>query len=209
MKPASDTAAQMGHHACPQGSYEFDITTLWRFDAWPEELTAIVLDPELIHRWCPSVFMHGELVERGGPDGVGITIRLHTKGFLPHSFFFVARIVEIVPHRFMRIAVSGDFDGVGEISVAPHDPGGCEARLRWRTSVPHPYVRRFVRLLHPVFVWNHKWAMRRAGRLLQAEVERRRSASGRFTREKATFPHSLAAFRDWQRHRAARRGWEA
>lgn len=186
---------------------DFDVVTTWRLEAEPEELTAIVLDPELIHLWCPSVFLDSELVERGGADGLGMTIRLYTKGFLPHSFFFVARIVDLVPHRSMTIAVSGDFEGRGEMLVVPGPDGICDARLRWRVRVMHPYVRRFVRLFRFVLVANHKWAMRYARRLMQEEVFRRRRHSNGFTRAQATFPHNLPMVRAWQRRRAAHRGW--
>ncbi|MEO9613700.1 MAG: SRPBCC family protein [Nitratireductor sp.] len=186
---------------------DFDIETHWRLEARPEELTAIVLDPELIHRWCPTVFMGSELVARGDADGCGMTIRLYTKGFLPHSFFFVAQVVDLVPHRSMTIAVSGDFDGTGFLTVEPRPGGICLARLHWRVRIAHPYVRRFVRIFHPVLVANHKWAMRRAHRLLQQEVLRRRRLSNAFAAAKPTFPHNLALVRAWQRRRAAQRGW--
>ncbi|MVA98170.1 hypothetical protein GN330_13045 [Nitratireductor sp. CAU 1489] len=186
---------------------DFDVETHWRLEARPEELTAIVLDPELIHRWCPTVFMGSELVARGRVDGLGMTIRLYTKGFLPHSFFFVARIADLVAHRSMTIAVTGDFDGTGFLSVEPRPGGICMASLHWRVRVAHPYVGRFVRVFHPVLVANHKWAARRAHRLLQEEVFRRRRLSSAFVRAKPTFPHNLALFQAWQRRRAAHRGW--
>jgi hypothetical protein len=191
----------------PEKSPDFDITTRWALDARPEELTTIVLDPELLHVWCPTVFMHGELVERGRADGLGMAIRLHTKGFLPHSFFFLARIVDVVPHRFMRIAVSGDFEGIGELSVTPDRGAGCNAELHWQTSVRHPWLRPLVRSLHPIFVWNHKWAMRHARKLMQAEVDRRREAGGCLVRARATFPHGFAAVREWQRRRSGTVRW--
>ena len=186
---------------------DFDLMTLWTLDARPEELTAVVLDPETLHLWCPTVFMYGEMIESGRADGLGIAIRLHTKGWLPHSFFFTARIVDVVPHRSMRVAVSGDFEGEGELSVMPEATGGCRARLHWRVCVPHPWIRFLVKIFHPLFVWNHKWAMRRARNLLQAEVDRRREASNGFAPAKAAFPHNLAFFRDWQRNRAASKRW--
>jgi hypothetical protein len=186
---------------------DFDIVTRWRLDARPEELTAIVLAPELLHLWCGSVFMHAELVENGRADGLGMTIRLHTKGFMPHSFFFVAKIVGLVPHRFMRIAVRGDFEGIGELSVEPDGVDACDARLHWRTCVRHPRLRPFVSPLRPVFVWNHKWAMRRAHRLIQAEIDRRRGATRQPVRSRPVFPHNLRLFSAAQRRHNASRGW--
>ncbi len=38
-----------------------------------------------------------------------MTIRLHVKGMLPHTFFCLAKVVDLVRHRSMTIAVSGDF----------------------------------------------------------------------------------------------------
>jgi hypothetical protein len=186
---------------------DFDIATVWRIEAEPEELTAIVLDPELLHLWCPTVFMYGELVERGRADGLGMTMRLHTKGFLPHSFFFVAEIVDLVPHVSMQLALSGDFEGVGSLSVARTGDGWLEARLRWRVVVKQPWIRRLVRLLPWVFTANHKWAVGNARRLIQAEVYRRRRRANTFTPARATFPHNLAFVRAWQRRQSARRGW--
>jgi hypothetical protein len=139
-------------------------------DARPEELTAVVLDPEHLYQWCPTVF---ELVDRGRPDGVGMTLRLQAKGFLPHTFSIVARVVDVVPDRFMRIAVSGDFEGVGDLSVEP-DGAGCRLQLDWHLS-GYPWLRPLIRAFHGVFVRNHTWVMRRTFRLLEAEVHRRRA----------------------------------
>ncbi len=186
---------------------DFDIVTDWRIEAEPEELTAVVLDPELLHLWCPTVFMYGELVRRGRADGLGMTIRLHTKGFLPHTFFFVAEVVDLVPHVSMQLALSGDFDGVGSLSVTPTGDGWLDARLRWRVTVRQPWIRRLVRLLHPVFMLNHKWAVGNARRLMQAEVYRRRRRANAFAPARPTFPHNLAFVQVWQRRRSAARGW--
>lgn len=185
---------------------DFEVTTRWWLDASPVELTAVALEPELLDRWCSSVFMYGELIDRGAPDGLGMTLRLHTKGFLPHSFFFVARIVDVIPDRFMRVAVTGDFEGVGDVSLMP-DGDGCQFELRWRIALKHPWLRPMMRTFQWVFVRNHKWAMRHTCRQLEEEVHRRREPGSQITAERATFPHNLAVFRAWQRHRAAAARW--
>ena len=172
---------------------DFDIITRWRLRADPEELTNIVLEPQSIHVWCPSVFLDSEVLDRGRDDGLGMTIRLHSKGWLPHAFFCIARIVDLVPHRFMAIEVRGEFEGIGMLWVTPVGNGNCEAVLHWRTNIRHPYVRRLTRLLNPIFVLNHKWAMRRAHRLMQEEIDRRRAGSERVTTARATFPHNMPA----------------
>ncbi|WP_404405650.1 SRPBCC family protein [Pelagibacterium halotolerans] len=186
---------------------DFTILTQWHLDATPDELSAIALTPELLHVWCPRVFLTSEMVERGAADGLGMVVRLHSKGLLPHSFFFVAEVVDVIPERYMRLQVTGDFDGFGDLYVEPDPDGGCRARLVWTVNIGHPYVRYFMRILHPVFVWNHKWAVRWARKLMQAEVHRRRVGTHQFTRKGATFPHNLPFVRAWQVRRSARRGW--
>jgi hypothetical protein len=186
------------------GPVDFDIRTEWWLEADPGELTKIVLDPNLIHLWCPSVFLKSETLDCGQPDGLGMTIKLHTKGWLPHTFFFIAKIVDLVPDRSMVIAVNGDFEGAGTMSVTPQDNGKCRAVLHWRARIRQPYIRPLIHLFHAVFVLNHKWAMRNARSLMQEEVYRRRGKASRFTSAKATFPHNLAFFRRrWHRHPAA------
>ncbi len=165
-----------------------------------------MLDPEHADRWCPSVFLHTEIIEQGQPDGLGMALRLHVKGFLPHSFFFVARIVDVVPHRYMRVAVNGDFEGLADIFIEP-DGAGSQFRLHWRIALRHPWLRRLVRVLHWAFVPNHKWAVRHTCRLLEAEVHRQREPDGQITQAKATFPHNLVGFRNWQRRRASAARW--
>ena len=189
-------------------TFDFDICTLWNIDSDPAELTAIVLDAQLLDLWCTSVFMYGEVVDPGRSDGLGMSIRLHTKGFLPHSFFFVARIVDLEPHRYMRIEASGDFEGVGELSLEPGSGGCCRVRLHWRTRIMHPWLKPLVAWFHPVFVWNHKWAMRRTRRLIQDEVYRRRKRPVRLDQPQPVFPHNLPRLGIEQRRRCAHRGWD-
>lgn len=205
MGPTSDSAGTPARGARSDLTYDFESKTQRWLDARPEELTA-VLDPEHVHQWCPSVFLHSEIIERGDPDGLGMALRLHTKGFLPHSFFFVARIVDVVPHRYMRVTVNGDFEGIADIFIEP-DGTGSQFRLHWRIALLHPWLRRLVRVFNWAFVPNHKWAVRHICRLVEAEVHRRREPDGQITRERATFPHNLVAFRNWQRRRAAAARW--
>lgn len=189
--------------------YDFELTTVRWLDARPEELTDVGLDPEQLDRWCSSVFMYGEVVDRGAADGLGMELRLHVKGFLPHSFFIVVRIVDVVQHQFMRVAVSGDLEGIGDVTVVP-DGNGCTWQLDWRMSVTRSWMRPLTRtrVVHRLLLWNHMWAMRRACRLVVDEVHRRRRESnGESASDRATFPHNLAIVRNWQRRRAAATRW--
>lgn len=184
----------------------FEVTTRRRLDAHPEELTAVLKDIELLQDWCSSVFMRCDVIDRGDPDGLGLTLRLHVKGFMPHSLFIIVRIVDVVPHRSMRVAVTGDLVGDGDITLVP-DADGCEFLLNWRMSFTRAWMRPLARVLHPLFIRNHMWAMDRTSRLIVAEVHRRRESTGQIVRTRATFPHNLAIYRSWQERRAAATRW--
>ncbi|WP_127520343.1 hypothetical protein [Mesorhizobium sp. Z1-4] len=186
---------------------DFDIVTRWRMEARAEELSEIILDPEIISRWGTSVFMACEVVERGAPDGLGMEVRLFTKGFLPHSFFFVGKVTGGEAHRWMDFDISGDFVGRGRMHVEPDGPDHLAATFRWTVDVAHPWVRRFVKAIHPVFVWNHTWAVGRLSRMMQAEVYRRRARDNAIREPVPTFPHNLVPFRRWQQRRFSSRGW--
>ena len=188
---------------------DFDIVTHWDMEARPEELTDIILDPAIISRWATTVFLACEVVERGAPDGMGMEIEVHTKGFLPHSFFFGGRVTALDPHRWIAFDVYGDFVGIGRMDVEPAAPGRLTATFDWKVDVAHPWVRRFVRPLHPVFVWNHTWAVRRLARMMQAEVWRRRARQNAIAAPRPTFPHNLVPFRRWQQRRFSSRSWRA
>ena len=188
---------------------DFDIVTHWELEARPEELTDILLDPDVVSRWATTVFMACEVLERGAPDGMDMEIEVHAKGLLPHSFFFGGKVTALEPHHWMAFDVYGDFVGKGLITVEPAGDGHLRTTFRWKIDVTHPWVRRVVRALHPVFVWNHVWAVRRLSRMMQAEVYRRRARVGEIAEPAPTFPHNLAPLRRWQRRRFASRGWRA
>ncbi|MBO6717769.1 MAG: hypothetical protein JJ913_07430 [Rhizobiaceae bacterium] len=188
---------------------DFDIVTHWDMEAQPEELTDILLDPQIVSKWATTVFLACQVVNRGEADGMGMEIEVHTKGFLPHSFFFGGKVTALDPHRWMAFDVYGDFVGKGLMTVDPTAPGRLRATFDWKVDVAHPWVRRFVRALHPVFVWNHTWAVRRLSRMMQKEVYRRRARLNEIVEPAPTFPHNLVPFRRWQQRRFAGRSWRA
>lgn len=173
----------------------FDLESRWHLDASIPEIYAVVRTPESLASWWSSVFMRAEFIEPGGPDLVGLTVRLYTKGLLPHTFQFAARVVKSDLRGAVEIEAWGDFIGRGEIRVRDA-PGGVDIRIRWRVLVRQPYIRPLLRLLALVFAANHRWAMRRGREGLQAEIHRRRrhviSPPGT-AHQTPSFPHNLGA----------------
>lgn len=169
-------------------SVDFDMTTEWKFRVEPEELTEIVLDPERLDQWCSNVFLKGDVIERGRPDGLGMKMHLHAKGWLPFSFDFFAEITELVRHKSMIITLTGDFEGVGESSTEPIGDGFCNSEMRWKVDVNQPHIKPLIKFLKPIGRLNHDWAVRRVCMQLQKEIDRRRDGSKLLEKAEATFP---------------------
>lgn len=172
----------------------FSIRTEWNLNGRPEELTAIVLDPEQLSHWCRTVFMGCDVVERGDGRGLGMATRVYSKGLLPHSFVFDARVTRIVPHRFLHIDVSGDFEGFGELEVFA---SGDDMRvaIHWYADCRHPFIGPLSRLLPAVFEFNHRWALARGSVLMQREIDRRRAGLALARPPVPTFPHNVPLLR--------------
>lgn len=176
---------------------EFRLVSNWAVDASFRELLAVVRDPLSLASWWSAVFLRAELIEPGGADLAGLTVRFHTKGFLPHTFQFTARISRADPRGALSIDTWGDFEGTGVVEMR-RSARGMVIGIVWQVRVRQPYIRPFLRLLKPVFAANHRWAMRRGREGLEAEVRRRRQ--GIVVRpgtafQTPTFPHNLGLVR--------------
>ncbi|MBO6756923.1 MAG: hypothetical protein JJ902_11405 [Roseibium sp.] len=173
------------------GVEEFRIKSCWDLCVPEQHVRTILNDPMSILDWWPAVFMHGEVLEQPDDTLVGFTARFHTKGFLPHTFQFVASIVELTASGIV-IKTTGDFDGMGTILISECN-GKSKVTVEWRVWVKHPYIQPFLRILKPVFVWNHLWAMRQGRKGLESLLL---GGGGRWQRaQQPTFPHNLAALR--------------
>ena len=191
------------HYDC-----SFDVVSTWVLDGSPEEIIQVFNDPMSLTRWWSTVFMRGEMISQGARDRVGLTARFYTKGLLPHTFQFTAAIEKVQGDSAMRIRTWGDFDGQGDISVTPVNDE-THATIRWRVNVHQPYIRWLIYIFKPVFVANHRWAMRRGCEGLQAEIRRRRKAVApcETPHMRPTFPHNLTLLQDrfrWTRESLGR-----
>ncbi len=187
---------------------EFDILHHWQIKARPEELSEIVFDTTAYDTWCARILLGHEVITPGGQDGLGLSLRFYTKGWLPYSFLFCATVVELVPNERMLIKVSGDFVGFGEIWLERFEEDICHIRLRWNTDIHHPQLRPLVRIFHSVMKINHIWAVRWVRRMMQAEVTRRRVGRADILAPKPTFAGFLNLTRYFHTRRAGRMGWQ-
>ncbi|NOX74272.1 MAG: hypothetical protein GXP03_11865 [Alphaproteobacteria bacterium] len=189
------------------GQPEFDVSHHWQLNAHPEEISEIVFDTAAYNKWCARILLGHEVIESGDAQGLGLSLRFYTKGWLPYSFLFRASIVELIPNEWMRIEVSGDFVGFGELRLEKFENGTSYIQLRWMTDIHHPQLRPLVRLFHPVMKLNHIWAVAWMRRMMQAEILRRRAGRGNIAVPKPTFGGFLNAMRNIHNRRADRMGW--
>ncbi len=155
-------------------STAYHFVTEWRVTATVEEVKAVLRDGTSLPRWWPSVYLSVEEVDAGGRDGVGRTLDLHTKGWLPYTLRWTLHVTEPVTDKGFALSATGDLEGTGRWTFEPQGP---EVRITydWQVMASKPLLRRLSWLLRPAFSANHHWAMKRGEESLQLEVRRRRN----------------------------------
>lgn len=120
-------------------------------------------------RWWGDVFVSVE--GDGGPPRPGRRVKIVSRGFLPYRLRWEAQIVDAeAPHHF-GFTMSGDFVGSGTWSFEAGE-GGTNAVFEFRPRVEKPGVKQLSPILKPLFRWNHRWAMERGERGVNAFLAR-------------------------------------
>lgn len=135
--------------------------------------------------------MHIEELCPGDAGGKGQTLKCYTKGFLPYALQFVARIDTCQANKVV-FTMQGDFDGQATICAEEKD-GVTRVLVIWVFNLRHPRLRPFAAFLRPLYIWNHRWAMRQGHRGLQHMLNNRRNRDAKLTYGHPTFPHNIAA----------------
>lgn len=149
----------------------------WTVRGAVDEVAAIMRNFEALPDWWPSVYLSTREIAPGGADGVGKRVSMHTRGRLPYTLRWDCVLTEPITDRGFAIAASGDFNGVGRWTFQP-GAHGVSIIFDWRITTTKPLLRRLHWLLKPVFVANHRWAMKRGQESLQRELDRRRGPAG-------------------------------
>lgn len=153
---------------------DYHFTTHWQIEGNISEVADILSDGEDFARWWPSVYLRITEIEPGDERQVGKVLDLYTKGWLPYTLRWQARITSNNhPHGFTLIA-TGDFVGEGvwtleqqgDLVVVTYD---------WRIEATKPLLRYLSFLLRPLFAANHHWAMAKGEESLKLELQRRRA----------------------------------
>jgi len=156
----------------------YRFVTRWRIAATLDEVAAVLRDPLDLPRWWGSVYLSAVQLVPPGPHGCGQRVRLHTRGWLPYTLCWEMDVVRSDYPRGFAIVAHGDLVGSGVWTFARHD-GVVTSCFEWHVRAEKRVLRAFSWLLRPVFVANHRWAMRQGRRSLVREIERRRRAADR------------------------------
>ena len=155
---------------------QYEFLTVWRVAGSVPEVRAVLEDAESLPRWWPSVYLAVDVTEPGGAGGVGRTLDLRTKGWLPYTLRWRLRITEPVTDAGFALEASGDLEGRGRWTFEQDGPEAV-VTYDWRVSATKPLLRRLSWLLRPAFAANHRWAMARGQQSLALELRRRRATT--------------------------------
>jgi hypothetical protein len=177
------------------GIHDYHLVTRWLVAGTPGEVRDVLRDPMELPRWWPAVYRRAEQIRAGDAEGIGRTVRLRTRGWLPYMLDWTLRVSEERGDRGFAFEADGDFHGRGDWSF---EPSGAfvEATFDWKIEARKPLLRFLAPVFRPVLEANHRWAMRRGEESLRLELERRRAASA-WERERISEPPGPAAGSGW------------
>jgi len=153
---------------------DYRFLTVWRVAGTVHEVMAVLGDAESLPRWWPSVYLSVVPVKDAAPDGTGLVVDLHTKGWLPYTLRWALTISEPMTETGFALTAAGDLNGTGRWTFTTDGPE-IVISYDWRVSASKPLLRRLSWLLRPVFSANHRWAMARGEESLRLELRRRRA----------------------------------
>jgi hypothetical protein len=156
-------------------SNEFRIITTWNVLGSAKEVADILTDPTSFPRWWGDVYLGITILEKGDERGIGETIAVHSKGWLPYQLNWTGKLVsEDLPHSW-RIEATGDLVGKGEWRLSEAEKNVVTVTYDWIVVAERPLFRLLSPILKPVFAWNHRWAMAKGLQGLRRELLLRRS----------------------------------
>lgn len=103
-------------------STAYHFVTEWRVRATVDEVKAVLADGTSLPRWWPAVYLSVEEIDAGGPDGVGRTLDLHTKGWLPYTLDWTLHVTEPITDKGFALSATGDLEGTGRWTFEPQAP---------------------------------------------------------------------------------------
>jgi hypothetical protein len=155
---------------------EFNIVSHWRVRGGRvrggvDQVYDLISKPEDFVRWWPAVYLRVQDVEPGDDDGVGRVVDLHTKGLLPYTLDWRAKVLEVDKPHHLVVEARGDLEGRGEWQLR-QDGDWVQVDYDWTVIANKPWMKLLAPLLRPVFAANHRWAMKQGQLGLVRELTR-------------------------------------
>jgi carbon monoxide dehydrogenase subunit G len=148
---------------------EYNFVTKWKVNASAEEVFDILIDPEALVDWWPSVYQDvKKLNER--------TFSMKAKSFLPYNLNWEMTAVDGEFPSRIEVSAKGDLYGTG-IWKLSQDGEFTNITFEWKVKGEKPFIKKWGFLLKPIFVLNHNWAMSKGLESLEIELERRRATT--------------------------------
>lgn len=162
---------------------DYHFVTRWQVVGTAAEVADVLEKAEEYPRWWPSVYREVEVVAPGQDHGIGKTVDLVTKGWLPYTLRWRLTVTESRHPNGFTIEADGDFTGRG---VWSFEPAGAwvDITFDWEVRAEKPLLALFSPVARPLFEANHRWAMQRGEESLVLELTRRRAS----TAERAGLP---------------------
>jgi len=153
---------------------DYEFLTQWRVTATLAEVKAVLGDGPSLPRWWPAVYITVDTLEEGDENGVGGSLALSTKGWLPYTLRWTLRVTEPITDAGYALTATGDLVGTGRWTFRQDGPE-VVILYEWRVRASKLLLRRLTWLLRPAFAANHRWAMARGEESLRLELRRRRA----------------------------------
>lgn len=154
----------------------FHFITQWSVHAPLTEVYSIIQDSSRLKEWWPSVYLDVKTIKSGDNTGVGKTVELFTKGYLPYTLRWTFEVTEVLPNKRLSLRASGDLNGIGVWTFTSAE-NQTNVVYDWDIRFEKPYLSRLTWLLRPIFKFNHEWAMRKGLESLKLELRRKNGES--------------------------------
>ncbi len=155
-------------------SNDYHFVSRWQVESTCAEVSDVLGEPLDLPRWWPSVYLKVDEVRPSDARGLGRSVRLKTKGWLPYTLNWESTVIETRRPFGYTIEARGDFVGRGVWTFTQRGPI-VDITYDWRISANKPLLQRLSFLLKPVFEANHRWAMTQGETSLRLELARRRA----------------------------------
>jgi len=153
---------------------DYHFVSQWRVRGTVQEVTDILRSGRDLPQWWPAVYLDAQEIDPGDANGVGYTVAVYTKGWLPYTLRWTAKSVEARHPYGYTLEASGDFVGRGDWKFEP-DGEYVNITYDWQIRTDKALLRYGAFILGPLYEFNHQWAMQQGEVSLKLELERRRA----------------------------------